>query len=272
MKQSKVVLASIGAVLALVAGACGSSSKSKAATGSSATTAPAKASGPPYQVGFDSSLSGTYAANGTGQRSGFTAYIKYVNDHGGVNGHQVNVSVLDDAGDISTATANATQSIAENHVSVTVGYLLSNACGAAATIATAQQVPIICSALPQNLLVPVHPYIYSSRNSQTNEALPMITYAKTLAKSTTPKVAVIIYGSAASSGLQTALNKLVKVERVAARRQRERSAVSDRHQRSDGPRHRRSTGRDRRQPVRPAGRQLHEDARVQERDGTLPRL
>src|SRR5579859_6002530 len=83
LKQSKVVLASIGAVLVLVAGACGSSSKSKAATGSSATTAAAKASGPPYQVGFDSSLSGTYAANGTGQRSGFTAYIKYVNDHGG---------------------------------------------------------------------------------------------------------------------------------------------------------------------------------------------
>ena len=125
------------------------------------------------------------------------AYIDYVNAHGGENGHQIKVTVLDDAADISTATANETQLIAESHVSITVGWLVSNLCGAAATIATAQKVPILCSAIGSNLLDPVEPYVYSARNSQTSEALPMVTFAKTLLKTATPKVAIMIYGSAA---------------------------------------------------------------------------
>jgi branched-chain amino acid transport system substrate-binding protein len=202
MKHRTLIMAGVGMSLALVAAACGSSKSSSSPTSSNSSQ--------PYEVGFDSSLSGPYAANGVGQRNGFMAYIDYVNAHGGENGHQIKVTVLDDAADISTATANETQLIAESHVSITVGWLVSNLCGAAATIATAQKVPILCSAIGSNLLDPVEPYVYSARNSQTSEALPMVTFAKTLLKTATPKVAIMIYGSAASSGLQTALEALVK--------------------------------------------------------------
>jgi branched-chain amino acid transport system substrate-binding protein len=133
-----------------------------------------------------------------------------VNSHGGVNGHPIKVTVTDDAADVSTATANETQLIAQNHVSVVAGWLLSNACGAAANIATAQKNPIICSAVSTKLIQPVHPYIYTSRNLQQDEAKPMADYAKTLVKTSSPKVAIIIYGSAASSGLQTGLEQQAK--------------------------------------------------------------
>ena len=210
MKQKKTVLAAASLGLALAVAACGSS-KSSTGNGSSPTTARTTgASGTPYQIGFDSSLSGPYAANGVGQRNGFKAYIDYVNSHGGVNGHPVNVTVLDDAADVSTAGANVTQLIASDHVSAISGWLLSNACGAAATIATADTTPVLCSAVGSNLITPVHPYVYSARNLQADEAQPMITFAKSLVKTSTPKVAIIIYGSAASSGLQKALQAQVK--------------------------------------------------------------
>ena len=88
MKQKKTVIAAVGLSLALVVSACGSS-KSATGSGSSTTAGSGAASGTPYQVGFDSSLSGPYAANGVGQRGGFTAYINYINNHGGVNGHPI---------------------------------------------------------------------------------------------------------------------------------------------------------------------------------------
>lgn len=217
MKSNKVVLAGVGVSLALAISACSSSTKSSSGSGSSTTAATAasssgsgQATGSPYEVGFNSSLSGPYAANGTGQRDGFVSYINYVNSHGGVNGHPIKLTVTDDAADVSTATANETQLIAENHVSVVAGFLLSNACGAAANIATAQKNPIICSAVATTLIQPVHPYVYSARNLQQDEAQPMANYAKTLVKTSSPKVAIIIYGSAASSGLQTGLEQVAK--------------------------------------------------------------
>ncbi len=218
MKSNKVVLAGVGVSMALAIAACGSSTKSSSGNGSSNTTVASgggssgsvQATGSPYEVGFNSSLSGPYAANGVGQRDGFVSYINYVNNHGGINGHPMKVTVTDDAADVSTATANETQLIAGNHVSVVAGYLLSNACGAAANIATAQKNPIICSAVSTSLIKPVHPYVYSARNLQQDEAQPMADYAKTLVKTSSPKVAIIIYGSAASSGLQTGLEQVAK--------------------------------------------------------------
>ena len=214
MKQKKTVIAAAGLSLVLAVSACSSSktSTNTGTNGGSSTTAKSggAASGTPYQVGFDSSLSGPYAANGVGQRNGFNAYIDYTNAHGGVNGHPVKVTALDDAADVSTAGANMTQLVVSDHVSVVAGWLLSNACGAAATIAAADTTPVLCSAVGSNLINPVHPYVYSSRNLQADEAKPMTTFAKTLVKSATPKVAIIIYGSAASSGLQTALKAQVK--------------------------------------------------------------
>lgn len=213
MNSKKLALVGVGVSLALAVSACSSSPKtstggSSNTTGSSSGTK--QATGAPYQVGFDSSLSGPYAANGVGERDGFMSYIKYVNSHGGINGHPINVTVTDDAADVSTATANETQLITANHVSVVAGWLLSNACDAAANIATAQQNPIICSAVGTNLIQPVHPYVYTSRNLQQDEAKPMADFAKTLLKSQSPRVAIIIYGSAASSGLQTGLEQQVK--------------------------------------------------------------
>jgi branched-chain amino acid transport system substrate-binding protein len=162
--------------------------------------------GAPYQVGFSTDLSAAYSALGTGQRDGFMAYINYVNSKGGVHGRKITVSIADDGADVTRGTANETQFITQNNAIVTAGTLLSNVCGADAPIATARKVPIICSALPDDILFPVHPYIYSARISQSWEAAPEIAFASKVANTPSPKVAIIGYGSAATLVLEKNLS------------------------------------------------------------------
>jgi branched-chain amino acid transport system substrate-binding protein len=202
MISSRLALLSAGALVAASLAACG---------GSGGGSGGSSANSDPYQVGFNSDLSGKYALNGVGQRDGFKAYFDYINSKGGINGHKVNVTYLDDASDVTRGTANTTQLITANNVSAMGGYLLSNVCGAAAVLANSHKVPINCSAVSDDLLQPVQPYVYTVRPSQSNEALPMVTLAKQLTGSTAkPKAAIIIYASAASLPLQKNLEALVK--------------------------------------------------------------
>jgi branched-chain amino acid transport system substrate-binding protein len=163
-----------------------------------------------YAVGFNSDLSGKFSLTGVGQRDGFKAYFDYVNSQGGIDGHKVDVTYLDDASDVTRGTANTTQLMTAKRVSAVGGYLLSNVCGAAAVLAKTNKVPINCSALSDDLLKPVQPYVYTARMLQSEEALPMITLADQLVEKEKPRVAVIIFASASSIGLQKSLEALVK--------------------------------------------------------------
>jgi branched-chain amino acid transport system substrate-binding protein len=85
------------AVVALVAAGC--SSSSPAGGGSSAgggSPAGAAASGSPIAVASLASLTG--AASFAGWQLGAKAYFDYLNKHGGINGHPVDFTILDDAG------------------------------------------------------------------------------------------------------------------------------------------------------------------------------
>src|SRR5487761_1285190 len=165
----------------------------------------AAAAGGSYKIGYATTLSGPYSANGIGERKGFTAYIAYVNKHGGVHGKKIQVTALDDKATSTVAVANATQLISSGAIGITGG-LLSNACNAQLPIATEHKVPLLCSAIGTTALVPVKPYAFTSRIAQTDEGLPELTFAKSLAKGP-KKLAVIIFGSVASSGLENAIKK-----------------------------------------------------------------
>jgi len=172
-------------------------------------TACAGASGSPnsYKVGFVSDLSGKFALNGVGQRNGFKAYFEQLNAEGGINGHPVHVTYLDDGGEASRGSANVTRLGTDPGISAVGGFLLSNSCGAAAPRAESLELPLVCSAVAPDLLHPVHPYIFGARTSQSNQAAPMLEFAGTIVKTERPKVAVIVFGSAASIGLGAAVRK-----------------------------------------------------------------
>jgi branched-chain amino acid transport system substrate-binding protein len=200
MKLAGFAVIGVGALLA----------SSLAACASGATGATVGGGGGTYQVGFTSDLSGPYALNGTGQRDGFKAYFDYVNSQGGINGHKVNLTVDDDASDVTRGTANTVQLMTAMKVSAVGGYILSNVCGAAAVVAAANKVPINCGSLSADLLNPVKPYVYSGDISQNEEAGPMVAMVKKLVTTPAPKVAIVIFASAASISMQQSLEAYAK--------------------------------------------------------------
>lgn len=216
MRRSGLWLSAVVLTAATIVGAaaCSSSttgSAGKTTGGGGTTTTAGGTSGGTVKIGYATTLSGPYAANGVGERNGFTAYIDYVNKHGGVNGQKIVVTAVDTKATVSVAVADATQLVSSGVIGITGG-LLSNACDAQAPIVTQHQVPIICSAIGTTQLVPPKTYVFTSREAQTSEALPEVNFAKSVAKSSKPKVAIIIFGSVASSGLANGLKKNIAAE------------------------------------------------------------
>ena len=100
----------IGAVAGLALAACGS----PGSVGSSGDSASSGDASEPYDVGLVYSKSGPLATYGEQYRLGFTAGLDYATDGTGeVDGHEVEVTEKDDAGDPAKATSAATQLIGQ---------------------------------------------------------------------------------------------------------------------------------------------------------------
>lgn len=113
------------AAAALLLAACGGPQKSNsdanatssgtAAGGGSSSNCPSGASTPitgDIKIGMSSPLSGSTAALGQ-LSTGFQKYVDYVNSQGGVNGHKIDLTILDDKGQPANAVANAQKLISD---------------------------------------------------------------------------------------------------------------------------------------------------------------
>jgi len=128
-----VAVAAAFATFALVA--CGNSGGTQSSSGSNST---------PIALGAWMPLTGAIAVHGLAQQAGGMAYVKYLNDHGGVHGRKVDWVVEDNAYDPQKTVAAAHKLIDQDNVVAIVG-----ANGTANTAATFSyvldqaQVPII---------------------------------------------------------------------------------------------------------------------------------
>jgi branched-chain amino acid transport system substrate-binding protein len=101
------VLAVVVAVaLAFALSACGSNSSSHSATG--ASTAP-KVTGASFNLGAICSCSGVQAASLAGLKEISNVWAESVNAAGGINGHPVKLTVMDDGGNPATAVQDVKQ-------------------------------------------------------------------------------------------------------------------------------------------------------------------
>jgi branched-chain amino acid transport system substrate-binding protein len=131
-RKSTGAAAAVLALAALTAAGCSSSSSSSAsAPASTSASAPASAASSPSAAGSASGASGTPIAVGamgsfTGAGAGSTADAKTVfqdwvdatNAAGGINGHPVQATIVDDQNTPSIAVANATKLVQQDHVKV----------------------------------------------------------------------------------------------------------------------------------------------------------
>ncbi|MCE3552355.1 ABC transporter substrate-binding protein [Pseudonocardia sp. RS11V-5] len=100
-------LAALAAVLAIVLTACG---------GSPAGGGAADDGSGPIKIGAWIPLSGPQAASGVPQMEGAKAYFSWVNDHGGINGRQIDWIVKDNAYDPQQTVQAARQLVGQENV------------------------------------------------------------------------------------------------------------------------------------------------------------
>ncbi len=105
LRAAGTVLAAVGLVAAM-ATACGSSDTSSAAGGSTIV------------VGTIGSYSGSQSGSLAGAKTTIQMWADYVNDHGGIRGHKVKLSVKDDGGNASTAITAVKQLAGEHAVAI----------------------------------------------------------------------------------------------------------------------------------------------------------
>jgi len=101
--QAVAVVAAVAGLVAAGVAGCGGSSSSGPGSASVA------ASGSPIKVASLASLTG--AASFAGWQLGAKAYFDYVNKHGGINGHPVDFTILDDAGSPTQVALLARQEV-----------------------------------------------------------------------------------------------------------------------------------------------------------------
>jgi ABC-type branched-subunit amino acid transport system substrate-binding protein len=133
-------------LFALLLTACGGSTNSPAAKS-------------PYVVFFSSDQTAGTASIGKALLSAITGYIDYTNKHGGVKGHQIKLTALDDAMDIGHVKVNIQQASAANALAI-LGANNSNAWSANAALITTNKIPTIGLGFTDAQLDPAPPYLY----------------------------------------------------------------------------------------------------------------
>jgi branched-chain amino acid transport system substrate-binding protein len=179
-------------VVALALAGCGSSSSSG---GGSAAKGP-------YHIGFTSGLTGQFGAVGQGVRNGAQAYFDAVNASGGVNGHKIDFTALDDALDPNRGVANMIQLVTQDHDIAVIGFHDSVVADAVAPYAAKFKVPMVAATVDQTLVQPVLPYVYAVTVQTADYAGSEVAMAQQLLKNHSGPVKVAVLTSSDSAGNQ----------------------------------------------------------------------
>jgi branched-chain amino acid transport system substrate-binding protein len=141
------------ALAALTAAGCSSSSSSSSsstpastATGAAASTpatgASSSATGTPIAVGAMGTFTGVASGSTADAKTIFQDWVSATNAAGGINGHPIQATILDDQNTPSIAVTNATQLVQQDHVKV-IFDLSDNLESTWAKIVDKAQVPVL---------------------------------------------------------------------------------------------------------------------------------
>jgi ABC-type branched-subunit amino acid transport system substrate-binding protein len=179
-----------GALIALLLAACGGGN----------TPAGAKSD---YVVYFSSDQTASTASIGKALLSAITGYIDYTNKHGGVKGHKIKLTALDDAMDIGRVKVNVQQAASANALAI-LGANNSNAWSANAALIVSDEIPTIGLGFTDAQLDPAPAYLYGLSPAYKDYVQLQFAVVKdVLIKGGTipakPKVALYHYASTAIS-------------------------------------------------------------------------
>ncbi len=128
----------VGLAATLLVFACGSSGG-----GGGGGTGSNSYSGKTIQLGAILSITGAGGVYGPQSKNGMLLAVQQINSSGGINGAQINLTVLDDTSDKATSAAKAQTLIQQNNVLALLGPTLSNSAVAVHPLAESLKVPIL---------------------------------------------------------------------------------------------------------------------------------
>jgi branched-chain amino acid transport system substrate-binding protein len=112
MRSDRARFLSIAATAALAAALVAGCSSSGGGT---------RKSSAPIVIGASLSLSGDFSTDGQAFQKGYKLWVSQVNSHGGIDGHQVRLDILNDNSSPSQVATNYQKLITVNHVNLTFG-------------------------------------------------------------------------------------------------------------------------------------------------------
>lgn len=201
---------------------CGVLALSLLLAASSATLRPAGAASEPYLVGASVSESGPGATLGRPEADSMQMAVDEINKAGGVNGHPLQITILDDESNATTAVNNVRKLLDQHPVAI-LGSSLTQTSLAMIPVATQAKVPMISFGSSSQIIQPVadRHWIFKMPITDFHVAQTMQEYMK---KRGLTKVAVIYrnddYGKTGLSHFQDAGKKagfeVVDAEPIAA--------------------------------------------------------
>lgn len=144
-----------------------------------------------YVIGFSDGLTGSLATYTAGELRWTKAVFNAVNASGGIDGHKIQLKVLDqgEAGS-GKATANVIQLATRDKATAILGQLISNDCSSVAKIAQRYKTPVICQRGTAPDLNPPSKYVFLDTDMETMEVQPQVTFIKREVTKPNPRVAV----------------------------------------------------------------------------------
>jgi branched-chain amino acid transport system substrate-binding protein len=139
-----------------------------------------------YNWGVDVELSGSLSYYGLSIEDGIAAYVDQVNAQGGINGHKIQLTSLDSAGEAARSAANATQLVTVNKVNAIFGHSLSSNCAAAQPIAERYKVPMACLSVAEP-----SPWLFNLGPDNAGAAPALYAAAKKVTGKANPTAALV---------------------------------------------------------------------------------
>lgn len=174
----------IVALCLLVAAACGGG----ASSGGKST----------YLLAFISDLTGAAASQSQPFLNGFKTYIDWTNEHGGANGHRIQVSVTDDAYDVAKGKVAVQSAQAAGALGV-FGGAEPVVWGPNATLASQTQMLQLTVGMAEASAVPPQPYLYLMSTTSSQNGTGMINVLQSVIKAggapAKPSVAIMRFAS-----------------------------------------------------------------------------
>lgn len=186
------ILAGASVLVLSLTAACGGSSSDDGGGGGGA--------GGAYKWGLNAEISGPLAFYGETIRDGVKAYVDQVNADGGIDGHKIDLTIVDSGGDAARAATNTTQLATSKGVNAIFGNTLSANCSAATPNAVKYKVPMACLSVAEP-----GEWVYSMGPNNARAAGPAIAAAQEVSGKDDAKLASVYVNTLTSIAMGKAI-------------------------------------------------------------------